>query len=503
MTARATGRRSPGALTYLTATTVADLLARAQHVKGELQRSTDPVSLEQWESFDQALYRLLVELAGARTVGPGPVDRAAVPLYDIVKSYPTPLAPATPTDTEFTAAEAARLTGTSQRTIGTRILRGALPARRTNDGWLIHRESLDLRHVPPGDSGDRHPLVRLAVTFGALRDILHGHQEDPDKPVLTTGAVNLLVHEVLDLTVPATRHAIRLMALRDTERPLTIARHAESAVERLAPHAAGQSLPYAAVPPPAHNRPGHTRLEAAGTSAGAEVAGRLDRALADWVRAAKAEVAQTVPSTDVIRNVTAQGIHLYAAIDALLASEAADRLSLRETSGAPIARDELRAAAQALQRAGTSWGTATTGMRPGHEYIDAAQRLHDVLEDVINLAPRLDRELASATRHRLLDSLTAASHELTAVLRESAPAARRLIEAGALLAPARALQSADDRLHAKTKGRFVPVRLSDQPRLIEAAVAAETASKAAARALLELEAPSRAVDHARAAGPEL
>lgn len=503
MTARATGRRSAQGYAYPTATTVADLLARAQHVTEELKRCTDPVSLNQWEALDQALYRLLVELAGARSVGPGPVDRAAVPLYDIVKRYPAPLAPAIPTVTEFTACEAARFTGTSRKTIGARILRGALPARRNTDGWLIPRQSLDLRDVPPGDAGDPHPLVKLAVTFGALTDVLHGHQEDPDKPFLTTGAVNRLAHDVLDVSVAATRHAIGLMALRDIERPLAIARHAESAVERLAPHAVGQSVPYAAVPPPARNHPGHPRPEARGTSAGAEVAGRLDHALADWVRAAKAEAAAVVPSTDVIRNVTAQGIHLYAAIDALLAAEAADRLSLRDASGAAVAREELREAAQALQRSGTSWGTATTGMRPRRDYIDAAQRLHDVLEDVIQVAPRLDRELASAARHRLLDSLTAASHDLTALLHENAPAARRLIDAGALLAPARALQSAGDRLHAKAKGRFVPVWFSDHPGLLEAAVVAETAAKAAARALLELEAPSRQFDHVLIGGPEL
>lgn len=503
MTARATSPRSAEAFTYPTATTVADLLARAQHVTEQLKQCSEPVRLEQWESLDQALYRLLVELAGARTVGPGPVDRGAVPLYDIVKNYPTPLAPAKPTVTECTAAEAVRLTSTNRRTIVARILRGDLPARRTNEGWLIPSESLSLRNVPPGDTGDPHPLVKLAVTFGALTDVLHGHQQDPDKPVLATGAINRLAHEVLDLTVPATRHAMALMALRDTERPLAIARHAESALERLAPHAVGQTLPYAAVPPPAHSPPVHAVLGSLGASASTELAGRLDGALADWVRAAKSEVSAVVPSTDVIRNVTAQGVHLYAAIDALLAAEAADRRSPREARGAAVAREELRGAAQALQRAGVSWGTATTGMRPGHDYVDATQRLHDILEDVINLAPRLDRELTSASRHRLLESLTAASHDLTAVLRESAPAARRLIDAGALLAAARTLQSADDRLHAKVKGRFVPVRYNDQPGLLEAAVAAETASKAAARALLELGAPSPKVGHVLVAGPEL
>ncbi len=462
-----------------TATTVADLLDRANHVTQELLQSHDRVSLHQWESFDQTLYQLLSELIGARRVGPGPVDRAALPLYDIVKSYPTPLMPARPIAAEFSPTEAARLVGVTDRTIRKSILRGDLAATRGDTGALIPAESLKLRDdVTPADAGDPHPLSRLAVTLGALTDVVHTHQQDPDKPALDTGPVNRLAHDVLTIAAQAAHRTLTLIDLAHIQRPLAVARHAESALERLAPVATPHALPYAAVPPPSEATSGGVLPS---TATAASLPGQLDRALAQWNRAARAEQALSVPSIDVIRNITSHAIHIYAAIDALLTPRP-ESGSAQADPNAPV-RADLRAAARTLQRASDAWGQGTTGTRPTRDYVKAAQQLHDVLEAVIDNAR--DARFA-LERERVLDSLTAACPAVTSLLRQHASIARRLIDAGALLGPAKALKPSADRLHAVAAGRYVPIRYSDVSNLNDLAVASESAAQHIVRDVVSL-----------------
>jgi hypothetical protein len=487
-----------------TATTVADLLDRVHLIARELMTSDHRVSLSQWEAFDQTLYQLLSELVGARSVGPGPVDRQAVPLYDIFKRYPTPLMPARPAATGYSIAEASRLTHTSEQALRARILHGELPATRSDNGLLVPAASLNLRDdIRPADSGGLHPLSRLAVTLGALTDVLHTHQADLDKPVLATESVNRLADEILGVAVQAARHTLAVMDLKDAQRVYAIARFAESAEAQLAALVCGKHLPYAAVPPPAT---GDQTVGAAGPRGLhwlVTLPGRLDRVLADWTLAAKAEQAQSVPSIEVIRNVTGQGIHTYAAIDALLAVEAGSCTTVNDQGS--TARADLRAAAHTLQQAAAAWGHSTTGTRPSQTYVDAAQHLHDALEDVIQETTLNRDPSTAASRHRMLDSLTAECPALTTLVRDHAALAIRLIDAGALLAPAKTLRASADRLHAESVGRYVAIRFSDQPQIISACVAAETASVAAARTLqaLQRSEPSQVTRPVTVASPQL
>ncbi|AXG14523.1 helix-turn-helix domain-containing protein [Intrasporangium calvum] len=490
---------APSTVAHPTATTVADLVARANSLTEELLQSDDRVSLRQWESFDQTLYQLLSELVSARRVGPGPVDRSALLLYDVVKNYPTPLMPARPVAAEFGPNEAARLLGVTHRTVRKSILRGNLPAARTDTGWLIRAEDLQLRQdVRPADAGNPDSLSRLAVTLGALTDVVHGHQQDSDKPAFETGSVNRLTHDVLAIAVQTARHSLHSMGLADVQRPLAVARHVEAALKQLAPVAIHHELPYAAVPPPSKDTRLTDRLGSGGPVP-EDLPGRLDRALADWAHLARAEQSLSVPSIDVLRNVTSQSIHMYAAIDVLLTAGQGDGTKTSHRS--ETAREELRAAARTLQRAGAAWGHGITGTRPSRDYVEASQRLHDVLESTIDTARDASLPLA---RQRLLGSLTAACPSATALIRQHASIAHRLIDAGALLAPAKTLGPSADRLQAEARGRYVPVRYSDLPHLVESVVHAEVTSSLVARSLAALRVPQPlSVASPEVAAPEL
>ncbi|WP_347351222.1 helix-turn-helix domain-containing protein [Intrasporangium sp.] len=473
-----------------TATTISDLLERAHHLTGLVLECRDPVPTALWESFDQTLYRFLVETLYRRPVGPGLVEHEALPLYHAVKAYPTPLA-VSPGTHELTLTEAARLTGIPRRTIHDRILCGQIPATRTRDGWQIPHRSLDLRSdVQPADPADPHPLARLAITLGALTDLLYAHQHDPDKPDLGTGPVTRLARDILALTDSVARHTLTLIEPDGLPRALAIARHAATSAARLA-HGTDQPIPYAALPPPARHRAPGAPTGPTGRWAPASLPGLLDRAVTDWVRACRAELAVSVPSIEVIRNLTSQSVHVYAGLDALLAATtpSPDAGGPQPAPSRPVAevdasiRAQLRAAAHDLQGAVAAWGPATTMVRPSLAYIEAAQQVHATLEQVIARAPDLGRLGLAHQRERALDSLTAACHDLAALTRQISPLPARLLDAGILFGHARSLEATTDRLRARITGRLVPLHHSDLPDLEQAILTAETAAAAIAHDL--------------------
>ena len=178
-----------------------------------------------------------------------------------------------------------------------------------------------------------------------------------------------------------------------------------------------------------------------------------------------------MPSVEVIRNITSHGVHIYATLDALLGAE--------DSETVPSVRAQLRATAQELQRAAAAWGPATTTVRPSPNYVDAAQQLHDALEEAIRCAPDLGRR----QRERAFDSLTAASHDMAALTREIGPIPGRLIDAGILFAHARAVEADTDRLRARLRGRLVTLHYSDLPDVEAANTAAQRATELTEREL--------------------
>ena len=464
----------------VTTATAADLLDRAARLTAELQRSSDPVDVRRWESFDQTVYRYLTQLIPSHP-RPTRADPAALRLHAILRDYPTPLTP--PADEpHYSAVEAARLTGRPARSIRREIAAGELPATRTGTGWQIPREALHLRSdVHPATADDPHPLARVACTLGALTDLLAADRDRPDRPPLDSTSATALARPVVALTLDIARHTLGHCEPDQAHRPLQVAQFATRALTRLAGVAVDVPVPHlAATPSPWLNSgPGD----------------QLPHALHTWADAARTDLALTVPSVDVIRNVTSQGTHLLAALDTLLASEpgsvdaAIDVASLREA---------LRDTAVALTRAGAIWGSVTTGMPPSPEYVDAARSLHHALGGVVSghdTSPGpLDRDQALAT-------LADATNDLTALTRRATQATRQLLRSELIFAPARTLAATEDRLHARTTGRHVPITRFDAPTLVATMTTAEIKTEQLTRSLREIaRSPHPRVARGRARG---
>ena len=188
-----------------------------------------------------------------------------------------------------------------------------------------------------------------------------------------------------------------------------------------------------------------------------------------------------MPSIDVIKNITSQSVHTYAAIDALI--------DPRATSRAPGAvsreRAALRDAVRDLTRGERAWGPTTTVMRPSRDYVDASRALHGVLGDLITSRQAGPDGIAGEAREHALASLATASSDLAALTRQAAPLATRLLNSGILFARATAIKATDDRLEARAKNRLVPVRADDLPHLARDLTRADIAATGIANTLRE------------------
>jgi hypothetical protein len=211
---------------------------------------------------------------------------------------------------------------------------------------------------------------------------------------------------------------------------------------------------------------------------------RLESGLRQWGTAARAELNRTVPSTDVIRNVMNQGIHLYAVSARLL--EAA------EFAGEPVgdtvaaARGSLHTAMETMGQADRLWGSVTTAMPPSHEYVAAARELHAVLTDVSHdgLHPRGINEIANnLDLGKALEDLRYASGDVTDLVRDVQHLPDPLLRSGLLFAPAGKLTPSVARLHDRATGRYVAVLPVEAPDLVTAARTVTRGSDLAAQAL--------------------
>ena len=139
---------------------------------------------------------------------------------------------------------------------------------------------------------------------------------------------------------------------------------------------------------------------------------RLESGLRIWVAAARAQLNQAVPSTDLLGNVMNEGIHLHAVSARLLeAAECAGQLAVNTAAGA---RGPLRTAMQEMGQAERRWGSVTTAMPPSHEYVEAARELQAALTDGrlfvtragragVPLPPPFTKPLSMGTTYRVWD----------------------------------------------------------------------------------------------------
>ena len=342
------------------ATTATDLINRARSVLVELTETDAPISRQQWESFDQTVYRLLHELDGAVS-GWLVSEQAAAQLHQVMRDYPRPLQPVDDR-ADFSIKEAAQLLGTSDDAVRKRIHAGAALAAPTGNGYRIPRSEVTaIRVVAPATTDDPHPIARLSCTLGALNDLLVLRRLDPASPQLQTQPVLTLATQALSITAAAARRALALCDPVAADRPLLIARYAGTAASMLPAASPLRGLQNPAIPAP--------------TQAPRSPLAVLERSLHDWATAARDELRDAVPSVAVLQDISRQGVHLYAALDAVLGTEP-------EETNHVEPREQLRTSALTLQGAANAWKQTSTGMPPSRAYVEAARRLYTALSRI-------------------------------------------------------------------------------------------------------------------------
>ena len=458
----------------MTTTTLGDLLARADDLCRELRDSPDPVPLNAWESFDATAYLLMRELVGPARTGNRALALSHAALCRVIDAYPAPLRGAT--TGSVGAREVAHLLGRPRSAVIANIRKGQIPSTWDGRQYLVDVTNLPSRQdVPPADPLSPEPLPRLSCTLGVAADLMADnrgqvtHDVDAGFESLDSATAPVLAH-VLGIIQVAATHAVRVGLLSDVDRPLAVARYSAKALDALGDVGRGAPmLDTASFAPP----PNPVSLNE-----------RLESGLRQWVTAARAELNRIVPSTDVIRNVMNQGIHLYAVSTRLL--EAAEYEGGLAGSTAAAARESLHTATEAMGQADRLWGSVTTAMRPSHEYVTAARELHAVLTDLTHdgLHPRGINEIAKNLDFgKALADLRYAVRDVGDMAHDVQHLPDQLLRSGLLFAPAGKLTPSVERLHERAAGRYVSVLPDELPELASTARSAAIRTDSAARTL--------------------
>jgi hypothetical protein len=275
---------------------------------------------------------------------------------------------------------------------------------------------------------------------------------------------------VLAIIHVAASHAVRVGPLSDVDRPLAIARYSAMALDTLGDvPRRSPMLDTASFAPP----PNPLSLNE-----------RLESGLRSWVTAARAELNRTVPSTDVIRDVLNQGIHLYAVTARLL--DAAEHAGELAEGAITSARGSLRTAMEEMGQADRLWGSVTTAMPPSHEYVTAARAQHLALTDTTHdgLHARDINEITkSLDIGQALADCRYTAQDVADLSRDVQHLPDQLLRSGLLFAPARKLTPSVDRLHGRAAGRYAAVLPDEAPDLATAARTVTRGSDLAAQAL--------------------
>jgi hypothetical protein len=449
-------------------TTIGDLLDRAETFARVLRIDPAQTSAEQWRSFDSTTYRLIAELHGPERTGTPAQAHYRASVTSIVNGYPSPLV--TPgSETTYNARQAARHLGVKDWAILRDIRKSRLPA--TYDGSRYSIKATDLARGPdaqPADPASTHTLDRLSCTLGALADLVAAERSRATTipgfdPLRDDTQVAPVMARVLAMTLVAARHTLVNIPLQEADRPLLIARYATRALDTLGDVDRPSGLnQVASFSPPARPSGPNEQLEAA---------------LRGWATHARSELARTVPSTEVLRDIANQARHLYAASTALvMVSFTAGNLSGPDAERVHV---ELRAAAEVMHAVQQQWATVTTANRPSREYVAATTALHAHLSTIQqeNLSPGNHTDPARRINvDQALTDLRYTATDLAELTHSAAQLPEPLIRAGLLFAPARILPATLERLHDRNQGKYVAIQLSEGAELNNAAQAGASAA---------------------------
>ena len=461
----------------MSTTTVGDLLDRAEILARSLRVTDAKISTSQWRSFDATAYRLLHELVGPERVGVREQILSHASVSRILNGYPSPLAAPNP-QTTYNARQAANHRGVSHSTVVADIRESRLPA--TFDGRRYSIKATDLptaTDVAPADPTSTDPLDQLTCTLGLLADMVVTERSRTTPmpgfdPLRDDAMVAPVVARVFAMTIVAARDALAHIPLQDADRPLAIAQYAEHSLDALGDvdRPSGLSQVASFAPP---SSPGTPNEE-------------LEAALRAWAGHARTELATTIPSTEVLRDIANQGRHLYA-VSARLATASFTAGHLSEDAARAV-HEELRQPAQIMHRLQQQWETVTTATKPSHEYVTATTTLHSTLTAIEQESLLPGDHVEPARRIDLDQAMTDLRYAATDLVKLSYTAAQLpepLIRSGLLFAPARILPSTMERIHDRNHGRYVPMLLEEAEALIDVAQSGATAARDV-RATLEL-----------------
>ena len=470
----------------MSTTTVGDLLDRAEILARGLRVTNTKISTSQWRSFDATAYRLLHELAGPERADARQQIVSHATLARILNGYPSPLAAPNPTAT-YNARQAASHLGVSNWKVTADIRSSRLPA--TYDGRRYSIKATDLPNVidvQPADPASTDALDQLTCTLGVLADMVLTERSRTTRtsgfdPLRDDAQVAPVMARVLAVTVVAARHALAQIPLQDADRPLMIARYAEYSLDALGnvdrPSALNRVASFS---PPSSPRGPNEQLEAA---------------LRVWAGHARNELAQNVPSTEVLRDIANQARHLYA-VSARLVAASISAGNLSEDT-ARVVHAELREPAQVMHRLQQQWETVTTATKPSHEYVTATTALHSRLTAIEREILIPGDQIAAPKRidvDQALTDLRYTATDLVELTLASAQLPEPLIRSGLLFAPARILPSTMERVHDRSQGRYVPIQLKEGAALLATAHEGSIAARQARATLDVASRPNAATD---------
>jgi len=453
----------------LSTTTAGDLLDRAETLARVLRLDDAEITTDQWRCFDSTVYRLLAELLGPERTGTRTEILNHASVTQVVNGYPSPLT--TPgSEATYNAKQAASHLGVAHSTIVREIRRSRLPA--THDGRRYSIKASDLSptsDVPPADPESTHTLDRLSCTLGVLADMIVAERSRPTHipgldPLRDDTQVAPVMARVLAMTVAAARHTLVNIPLPEADRPLLIAQYANHALDALGDvdRPSGLNAVASFAPPLRPDGPND----------------ELETALRSWAIHARMELARTIPSTEVLRDIANQARHLYA-VSARLVAVSATTGDLSEDD-AELVHVQLRAAAEAMHTLQQRWETVTTATRPTHEYVTATTTLHPRLTSIerVNLSPSSLVDSARGINvDQALGDLRYTATDLVELTQNAAQLPEPLIRAGLLFAPARILPSTIERMHDRSRGRYVAIQLAEGAELIDAAQQGSNATR--------------------------
>lgn len=462
----------------MTTTTGLDLLAHADHLTRQLRRTTEPVTAEQWNTFDATVHRLLLEIAGLNAFHVRPGDPSHTAMHLALRNYPQPLR--APVGTSLSPEQAAPFLGVGGSTVRKYAKTGQLRAR-VEDGQF-HINALDIPgqvEIHPADPGDPHPLPKVSCALGALADLLHQARHDAAPILDHRGEIAGATIHVLSLAAVAARHTLAHGPLDEVARPVLVARYAEQTIDALRDVA---------------HRPAslHEVTAVSGDAKTGTPVERLEVALHHWVRATGRELDQMVPSIDVMRQIANQGAHLCAVTAGLVTHT--------DMAGAePTLPDksDLLAIGASLKRGERAWGRLTTLTRASHDFVTTSRDLFEALHAVGSLGvgdPEVDRYRIAVALHRGLA-------EISALVAKTRGLPETLLNAGVLLSPATAIEPSEARVTQRLRREHVHVDYTDVPELVrrwsEACASVQSVSRRVTMNSPFLQAPSRSPSHAR------